>query len=140
MLFAVICSLSLAVLAIAFAGVVLTPAQWALLFVVNVLGVLPFSAIGLWLGSLVGGDGAPAVVNMVYLPMSFLSGLWIPLAVLPAFVAKAAPLWPAYHLGQIALKVVGKDAGGSFWLHLSVLFAITVAFSLLARRRLSRVG
>ena len=42
-------------------------------------GVLPFCALGLLLGTLVNGQGAPAVVNMLYLPMAFLSGLWLPL-------------------------------------------------------------
>ena len=46
-------------------------------------GVLPFCAIGLFVGSLVGAQGAPAVVNMIYLPMAFLAGLWMPLSMLP---------------------------------------------------------
>jgi ABC-2 type transport system permease protein len=140
MVFAAIISLILGVLAVLLAKVSLQPGQWALLFVVNVLGVLPFSALGLFIGSLVSGSAAPAVVNLVYLPMAFLSGLWLPLQVLPPIFAKLAPAWPAFHLGQVALKVVDGDAGGRLALHLLVLGVVTVAFFVLARARLARRG
>lgn len=136
-LFAVIISLVLSVLAATLGGVSLAPWQWALLLAVNVLGVLPFAAIGMFFGSLVGGNAAPALLNVLYLPMAFLSGLWLPLAMLPAFLAKIAPVWPAYHLGQLALKVVGHDEGAPAWLHLLVLAAVTGVFFVLAQRRLS---
>lgn len=139
MLFATIISLLLATIAITLAGVSMPLTQWALLLLINVLGVLPFAAIGLWLGSLIGGQGAPAVINLVYLPMAFLSGLWIPLTMLPDVVARAAVIWPSYHLLQIALPVVGHAPGqGSFAMHLAVLLAITLFFATLAWRRLAR--
>jgi ABC-2 type transport system permease protein len=138
MLFAAIISMLLALLAAGLAGVSLASWQWASLWLVNIAGALPFCAIGLYIGSLVGGSGAPAVVNLVYMPMAFLSGLWMPLNVLPAVFAKIAVVWPAWHLGQLALKVVDRDAGASVWMHLGVLALITVAFFVLARRRLSR--
>ncbi len=138
MIFAAVVSVLLALIAAGLAGVSLSPWQWAALWLVNVLGVLPFAALGLWLGCLVGGEGAPAVINLVYLPMAFLSGLWLPLSMLPAVLSQLAQLWPAYHLAQIALRVVGKDAGQPLILHLAVLALVTVVFGLLAWRRLAR--
>jgi ABC-2 type transport system permease protein len=108
------------------------------LLLIDVLGVLPFCALGLLIGTLVGGSGAPAVVNMVYLPLALLSGLWLPLSMLPAFFGQIAPLWPAWHLGQLALKVVGHDGGHPVWLHVAVLAAVTAACFALAQRRLQR--
>jgi ABC-2 type transport system permease protein len=137
MLFAAIISLVLAVIAATVAGVVLEPSQWLRLFAVNVLGVLPFCAIGLFVGSVVGGSAAPALLNMLYLPMAFLSGLWLPLTMLPGILSTIAPAWPAYHLGQLALKVVGFDAGQPIGMHVAVLAGITVLFFVLAQRRLS---
>ena len=137
MLFAAIISLVLAVIAATVAGVVLEPSQWIRLFVINVLGVLPFCAIGLFVGSVVGGNAAPALLNMLYLPMAFLSGLWLPLAMLPGIISTIAPAWPAYHLGQLALKVVGFDAGQPPGMHIAVLVGITALFFVLAQRRLS---
>ena len=137
MVFAMIISLMLATLAATVGGVELRASQWLLLWVVNVIGVLPSAALGLFVGTLVGGQGAPAVVNLLYLPMAFLSGLWIPLKFLPAWIAEFAPVWPSYHHSQIALKVIGMDGGGLLALHIGVLIGITVLFAALARRRLA---
>lgn len=138
MIFAAIISLLLATIAFTAAGVHLAASQWALLWTINVLGVLPFAALGLWLGSLIGGQGAPAVVNLVYLPMAFLSGLWLPLSLLPDALARVAPIWPSYHLAQLALRVVGKDDGQPVLLHVAVLAGVALTFAVLAARRLAR--
>jgi ABC-2 type transport system permease protein len=137
MMFGVVITAMLMAVAIGVAGVQLTPAQLATLAVVNLVGVLPFCAIGLWIGTLVGGQAAVAIVNLVYLPMAFLSGLWMPLSILPDVVARLAPLWPSYHLSQVALKVIDADAGGALWVHVLVLLAFTVVFFFLAGRRMS---
>ena len=129
------------VMAMAFAaslaGVSLAPWQWLALFLVNVLGTMPFCAIGLWIGTMVSGSAAPAVVNLIYLPMSFLSGLWLPLKVLPEMISGIAPIWPSYQLSQISLAVVGSGTGGSPAVHVLVLLAMTALFFTLAQRRLS---
>jgi len=138
MLFSAIIFAILAALAVTLGGVRLPFSSWALLFVVDVLGVLPFCAIGLFIGTLVNGQGAPAVINLIYLPMSFLSGLWMPLTILPAFVRELAPVWPAFHLGQLALAAVGQAAVGSAFGHTATLALIAAIFIVLARRRLSR--
>ena len=83
-----------------------------------------------FLGTIVG-----AVIS---LPLSFLSGLWLPLSVMPAFLREIAPLWPAYHLGQLAYAAVGQPSTGSMLTHVAALALVTVAFLLPARRRLAR--
>jgi ABC-2 type transport system permease protein len=137
MAFSAMISLLLAGLAATAGGVSLAPGQWALLFAVHVVGVLPFCAIGLYIGTLVSGEGAVAVVNLLYLPMAFLSGLWLPLKMLPAWIANLAPLWPSYHHAQIALQAIDMGGGGRLAMHLAALLATTVLFSLLARLRLA---
>lgn len=137
MAFAAVISLLLAALAALLGGVALAPWQWLGLFAANVLGVLPFCALGLYIGSLVGAKAAVAVVNILFLPMAFLSGLWMPLSLLPDIFTRLAPVWPAYHLGQLAMKVAGHDAGGGAWLHLGVLGVVTAVFFVLAQRRLA---
>ncbi|MFC4822446.1 ABC transporter permease [Dokdonella ginsengisoli] len=137
MLFAALVFALLAAIAVSVAGVRLPASAWALLFVVEVLGVLPFCAIGLFIGSLLSGQAAPAVINLIYLPMSFLSGLWVPLMILPAVLREAAPLWPAYHLGQLAYAAVGQPSVGPVATHVAVLAAFTLVFLALARRRLA---
>ena len=140
MLFSALISAMLAVLAGTLGGVSLAPWQWLALLAVDVAGVLPFCAIGLFIGTLVGGQGAPAVLNLLYLPMAFLSGLWLPLKMLPPLFATLAPAWPPYHLAQVALRVVGMDGGGSMAVHVAMPMAAAIVFFMLARRRLQRVG
>lgn len=136
MAFAAAIVLLLAMLAVSLGGVSLAWRQWSLLFAVNLAGVLPFSALGLYIGSLAGANGSIAVVNVLFLPMVFLSGLWLPLSMLPDLFDRLAPVWPAYHLGQLAFKVLGQDVGDPLWLHLLVLAVTTASFSVLALRRL----
>ncbi|GHA82975.1 ABC transporter permease [Cognatilysobacter bugurensis] len=138
--FSAVISIALAGLAATLGDVVLTPRQWLMLPAVHVLGALPFCALGLAVGVSVSGSAAPAVVNLLFLPMSFLSGLWMPLTALPPVFAKLAAAWPAYHLGQVALKVIGLDAGGALALHLAVLVGFTAACLMYARWRLARGG
>ena len=140
MLFALMVSLLLALLAMTLADVSMAPRQWLLLLAVNVIGVLPFCALGLFIGTRVGGQASPTVINLLYLPMAFLSGLWLPLKMLPAVISDIAPTWPSYHLAQIALKVLGMDGGGALGTHVAVLVGVTAVFFLLARRRLRRNG
>ncbi|MET0227007.1 MAG: ABC transporter permease [Dokdonella sp.] len=138
MVFAAIIYLLLAALASTLGGVRLAPSAWPLLGVIAVLGVLPFCALGLLIGSRAGASAAPAIVNVVYLPMAFLSGLWMPLSMLPAFVQRLAPLWPPHHLAQLALAAGGRDYEGSIALHVGVLAAFTVLCFAIARRALAR--
>ena len=138
MLFGMIVALMVMVLAATLGGVELRATQWAMLLLVDTIGTLPFCALGIWIGSLLSGQAAPAVVNLVYLPMAFLSGLWLPLKMLPEAIGMFAPMWPSYHLAQLALKVVGQDARGSTLVHIGALMAMTAVFYGLAWRRLSR--
>lgn len=140
MLFATIISLGLFVLAITLGGVHITASQFALLLLTNVIGVLPLAALGLYIGTRVPANGAPAMINLVYLPMSLLSGLWMPLSGMPAIVSKIAFALPSWHLAQVALKVVGYDSGHPLWLHNTALAVSTAVFFLLAQRRLRNNG
>jgi ABC-2 type transport system permease protein len=106
---------------------------------VMILGSLPFCAIGLFIGAFFSGGAAPAIANLVFLPMIWLSGVFIPL---PAFLRPWAVIWPAFHLDQVAVAAAGLDKfqfidGG---IALAVLVGITVLFGGLALVRLVRKG
>ena len=126
-------------LALGLAHASLNAAQVASLLVVDALGVLPFCALGLWVGTLLKGQGAPGLLNMIYLPMAFLSGLWFPLSMMPKLLQQLAPIWPSYHLNALAQRAVGFD-NGAVLPHVLVLMGFTVGFLLLATRRLRRYG
>jgi ABC-2 type transport system permease protein len=138
MLFAAIIYLILAAMASAFGGVRLDASQWLELGLIAVLGVLPFCALGLLIGSRVNASAAPAIVNFIYLPMAFLSGLWMPLSLLPGVISQIAPLWPAYHLSQLALGVIGSTSDGTVAGHVMAAVGFTVICFAIARRWLAR--
>jgi ABC-2 type transport system permease protein len=140
MLFAAIIATLLIVMAFTVAHAPLTAGQAVRVFVIEVLGVLPFCAIGLMVGSFVSGQAAPAVVNIIYLPMAFLSGLWVPLQFLPKFIQDTAPMWPSYHLSQLALHAMDLDSLGAWQNHVAALLGVTFLCFTIAVRRLSNGG
>jgi hypothetical protein len=140
MIFVAIVSIYMTLLAVFVAHVPLTFAQCATAFIVNVFGVLPFCAIGLYIGSLVSGQAAPAIVNVLYLAMAALSGLWVPIQFMGKTLQQLAPLWPAHHLMQLSLHVTGRHYVGSTANHVGALLGVTVVFFFLAVRRLSGRG
>lgn len=136
--FAVLVYLTMAAAAVIVGGVRMPWSDWAALALVASIGVVPFCAIGLFIGSWCRGQAAPAIVNLIYLPMAFLSGLWLPLMLLPAFLREAAPVWPSYHLVQLAYAATAQPYAGSLLGHVVVLAGVTALFLLLAWRRLAR--
>jgi ABC-2 type transport system permease protein len=131
--------LLLLALALLLGHVTLTPVQIFALLLTGTLGVLPFCALGMFVGTLIKGQGAPGMLQLIYLPMSFMSGLWFPLPMLPKFLQQLAPVWPSYHLDQLALAAVGMRQG-TLWPHILVLLGFAAVFLLLAARRLRRAG
>ncbi|MAL04059.1 MAG: ABC transporter permease [Arenimonas sp.] len=134
---AVVCLLSIA--AIGFGGVRIEPLVWLKLVSVLLIGTAPFCALGLLIGTLVKGQAAVAIVNLVYLPMSVLSGLWMPLFAFPLVIQKLAVVWPAWHLAQMALGVIGQVQGVNYLLHAAVLAGMTAALLALASLRMRRL-
>lgn len=121
------------------AHVSITLTQIAALMATAALGVLPFCALGMWVGTLIRGQGGAGLLNLVYLPMAFLSGLWLPLSMLPNALQQIAPVWPAYHLNALTQAAVGLGHGGLL-VHALVLAGFAAGFLALAARRLRRNG
>jgi len=107
MLFALAITVLMSVLAAAFGDVRLYTGQWLALAVVLMVGTLPFSLIGLTLGLWLKPNAAPAVINILFLPMVFLSGLWVPVSQFPDWLQGVAAWLPPYHLAELALHVAG---------------------------------
>ena len=124
--FGVAVSVVLAVLGITLGGVRFGALQWLALGAVLLAGTLPFGALGLVIGLAAGPNSAPPIVNLVYLPMGFFSGLWIPIRMLPKGVQAFAEALPGFHLGELALAAVGMRPGESPVRHVVYLAAFTV--------------
>src|SRR6202171_1431267 len=126
MIFSGIVVALLMVLGISFGGVRLPFSQMAKLLGTLVAGSLPFSAMGLAIGYFAGPNSAPPTINLIYLPMSFCSGLWVPFMFLPKLVRQIALALPPYHLSQLALGIVGAGRNESAITHWEVLLAFTL--------------
>src|SRR4029077_296642 len=125
-IFSTIIVLVLFALGIAFGGVRMPLGDFAKLLGTLAAGSLPFSAMGLALGYFTGPNSAPATINLIYLPMSFCSGLWVRFLFLPKLVRQIALVLPPYHLSQLALGIVGAGRRESAATHWEVLVAFTM--------------
>jgi ABC-2 type transport system permease protein len=103
----------------------------------NILGSLPFCAIGLFVGTRASGKASIAFVNLIYVPMMHISGLFYPL---PKFLRALSPVWPTFHLQQLVFAALGSPFYGRTAVHVAVLAGVTLALTALSIRRLARVG
>jgi ABC-2 type transport system permease protein len=108
---ALVYALAALILLFAFAALVGRVSQpfgtWANLTFRLLAGSIPLIGMGMALGYSAGPNSAPAVVNLIYLPLAFASGIFIPIDQLPDFIQKLAPWLPLYHYGQLGWGVVG---------------------------------
>ena len=69
-------------------------------------GTVAFSTMGFSLAYWFRPKAASAIGNLVFLPLSFLSGFFFPLDQLPDVLAKVAPYLPTYHFGQLVWSAI----------------------------------
>jgi ABC-2 type transport system permease protein len=139
--FSLIITSVLTVLGIAVGHVHLTVNEFARIAGLAALGSIPFSCLGLALAFTVPPASAGGISNMVYLPMSFLSGLWVPLQFLPKFLQQIAPVFPTYHLAQMMYASLGAPSRGTLATHLIGLLSFTlvmVGITWIAFRRIEQ--
>ncbi len=97
---------------------------------VMLLGTLVFSPMGAAIAYLARPKAVATIVNLVFLPLSFLSGFFFPLRQLPTVLQDIAPWLPTFHFGQLAWSAIapaqdvtafGVDRTGSLAVHLVVV-------------------
>ena len=102
-----------------FVGVALTPpfglqlrGAWWLLLPLLVAGTLAFMSIGLLVGSIARTEeSASAAINLVILPMAFLSGVFFQIDAMPEVFQRISWLMPMRHLSAGMLDVLVRDGG-----------------------------
>ncbi len=76
------------------------------------LGVAAFAALGLAITGLVrNAEGSSAIVNAVYLPMTFISGVFFSRDAMPGFLQAIADVLPLTYLLEL-LREVFVDGNG----------------------------
>jgi ABC-2 type transport system permease protein len=132
MLFGLITLTALFAFGIVVANISLPISTWLLLSTRIMLGMIPFVTLGLFIGYLGNPQSATPITQLIFLPMSFASGIFLPIKNLPQFVQDLAPYLPAYHSGQLAWHTLGAGDKTSLETHLIWNFGFTVLFLLLA--------
>jgi ABC-2 type transport system permease protein len=119
-------------------GVRLEASEWVTLAYRVLLGSIPFIALGFAIGYLSGPNSAVAVINLIYLPTAFASGLFFPKQLLPSFIQSIAPYLPLHFFGQLGRDAVGAPTDESVttdWLYLAAYGVAFFALALWAYRR-----
>jgi ABC-2 type transport system permease protein len=73
-----------------------------LVFLGSWLSALPFAMLGLVIGYLARPDSIQQVSGMLYLGLSALGGLWVPVEAMPQLMRRIADFTPTYWAGQVA--------------------------------------
>lgn len=110
----------------------------ALVVVKLLLGMLTFVGLGLCIGYLGGPNSAAAIANVIFLPLSFASGLFVPIEFAPKFLQILAPYMPGYHFAQLGWGTLGAQSHGrelTHWLWLLSYGALFYALALWAYKR-----
>jgi ABC-2 type transport system permease protein len=90
-------------------GVRLGAGTWLDLMWRLLLGAFPMIGLGMALGYGSSPNAAPALVNAIYLPMLFLSGIFVPLSQLPSAARTVGSWLPAYHYAQLGWETIGLN-------------------------------
>lgn len=91
-------------------GVRLEAWQWLGLAMVLCLGCLPFAALGIVIGLVADGDNAQALTMVVYLTLSALGGLWVPVSILPAALQTLAHALPSEQVAELGWRIAAGHA------------------------------
>jgi ABC-2 type transport system permease protein len=150
MLFSAIVMVTLVVVAVVLGHPGLSAGQYAGISLLDILGSLPFCAVGLFLGTRTSAKSAPAFANLAYLPFMHLGGLFYPL---PRSVQPLEFLSPAFYLDKLGLRMAGApsldqlasgaagpSSHGTPILCVVVLAGLTLLLTGWSIRRLARVG
>lgn len=84
-------------------GVVLAEgAAWARLAGVTLAAALPATLMGTALGSVASARAAVPLANLIFLPLAYIGGLWIPPFMLPEIVGAISVWTPTRAMGELA--------------------------------------
>lgn len=97
---------TLAVLGVVMVGLTCTPLSWQELpwgpFALSMAtGSLPFALMGMTLGYAANPTSIVPLANLIYLPLSFAGGLWLPPTSLPKAVQAISEFLPSRYFGEV---------------------------------------
>ena len=151
LVFTLVSLVGMVAVAVVVGHVTFDPARLVAAVTILLSGVVAFSTMGSAIAYWVRPRAVSTIVNLVFLPLSFLSGFFFPLDQLPDLFGKVAHVLPTYHFGQLAWGVMapaqdvasfGNPPSGSAVGHLAVVLGWFVGCGILTvlgyRRELDR--
>ncbi len=117
-------------------GVRMPFGHWVTMTWLILVGLIPFAAIGIWLGHLVSVDSMGPALGGITSLFALLGGAWGPLGGSAGFMHDLAELLPSYWLVQAGhAAFTGEGWGAKGWIVIAVW---TAAFVILAQRAYRR--
>ena len=102
---------------------------WGSIFLSLIIGIIPFTILGLGLGYWLNPKTADPILSLSLFIIPFVCGA-VPLPFKPELMAKIVSLSPFYHYKALIFEVAQLNHDGNFFLHLLWLFWAFGAFGL----------
>ena len=123
-------------------GVTLDDAwRWAVLLALLWLGSIPIALLGIAIGYGIGPEAAFGVMYALYLVLSALGGLWMPLSIMPDGMQTVGKLLPSYRAASLGWRLIGHkpfDISDVLILAVWAIFFSLLALFFASRRAGSR--
>ena len=113
------------------------------LIAICVIISVPASMMGVALGYAASGRAAPALANLIFLPLAFLGGLWIPPIQMPETVNNISVWTPTRQMGEFAWSAVTGVMPDGQTIALFIFYCVAfagLALLLIARDKRKRFG
>jgi ABC-2 type transport system permease protein len=117
-------------------GVQLSAGQWVGMIAVMWLATLPFAALGTMIGSLVGPNSAQPLTLGLYMTLSIIGGLWMPVSILPKVLQTISSWTPSNRFAELGQDIVrGQTPSATAGLVLAAWTLVLGTLAVLAYRR-----
>lgn len=121
--------------ALAMTEISLPGAAWARLGWVCLLSTIPATLMGIALGSVCSVRAAVPVANLIFLPLAYLGGLWVPPMFMPGPIAAISEWTPTRAMGELGWAAIDSAPWELRPIALLAAWAlIAVAIIVIARR------
>lgn len=129
--FSVLASIGVGILAVSFTKAHLTIDVWITFYLMLIILSLVFCPMGLILGYFTNPKTSLPIGNMIYLPLSFMGGMWRPPKILPETIKDVSSFLPTRHYSEIMWAIVSGSAieiQYVFWLLFYLCLFSAIAF------------
>lgn len=113
--------------ALAMADISLTTTAWVRLVVVCLMATVTATFMGIALGSVASARAAVPLANLIYLPLAYLGGLWVPPMFMPAAINSVSQWTPTRAMGELSWAAVNGNVWEPRYLSLLLVWTLVAA-------------